>query len=83
MARNRLYQVNHEVFINTAMAGDAQEVLMIEELHCCLGHITSEAAKKMLSSGTIEGIEVDLTLTLQTCDSCEYAKATQKPIKKF
>ena len=46
------------------MAGDAQEVLTIEELHCCLGHITPEAAKKMVSSGTIEGLEVDLTLIL-------------------
>ena len=58
------------------MAGDAQEVLMIEELHRCLGHIAPEAAKKMVNSGTIEGLEVDLTSTLQTCDSCEYAKAT-------
>ena len=70
MARNRFYQVDHDVLINTTMEGDAQEVLMIKELHCCLGHITPGAAKKMVSSGTIEGIEVDLTLTLQTCDSC-------------
>ena len=58
------------------MAGDAREVLTIKELHCRLGHIAPEAAKKMVSSGTIEGLEVDLTSTLQTCDSCEYAKAT-------
>ena len=83
MARNGLYQVDHEVLVNTAMAGDAQEILTIEELHRCLGHIAPEAAKKMVSSGTVEGLEVDLTSTLQTCDSCEYAKATQKPIKKF
>ena len=83
MARNGLYQVDYKVLINTAMAGDAQEVLKIEELHHHLGHIVPEAAKKMVSSGTIEGLEVDLILTLQTCDSCKYAKATQKPIKKF
>ena len=40
MARNRLYQVDHKVLVNTAMAGDAQEVLTIKELHRHLGHIT-------------------------------------------
>ena len=36
----------------------------------------------MVSNGVVEGIEVDLITMTQTCDSCEYAKATQKPIKK-
>ena len=83
LARNRFYQVDCEILSITTMAGDTWEVLIIKELHCHLGHIAPEAAKKMVSSGTIEGIEVDLTSTLQTCNSCEYAKATQKPIKKF
>ena len=36
----------------------------------------------MVSNGIVEGIEVDLTTMAQTCDSCKYAKATQKPIKR-
>ena len=41
-----------------------------------MGHIASEAAKQMVSSGAIEGIDVDLASEIQQCDSCEYAKAT-------
>src|ERR1700678_3771725 len=47
-----------------------------------MGHIALETAKQMVSSGAIEGIEIDLASVIQQCDSCEYAKATHKPIKK-
>ena len=82
-ARNGLYRVGHGVVINTAMIGEIPEVLTIEELHHCMGHIAPEASKQMVSSGTIKGVEIDSTTTIQHCDSCEYAKATRKPIKKF
>ena len=36
----------------------------------------------MVRNGVIEGLEADLTMTIQPCTSCEYGKATQKPIKK-
>jgi hypothetical protein len=36
----------------------------------------------MVSSKAVNGIEIDLTLKIQQCDSCEYAKATHKPFKK-
>ena len=36
----------------------------------------------MVSSGAVEGIELDLTSTLQACNSCQYTKATRKPISK-
>ena len=62
--------------MNIAMAGEDREVLTIEELHCWMGHIASEAAKQMISSGAIEGIDVDLASKIQQCNSCEYAKAT-------
>ena len=41
-----------------------------------MGHIAPETAKQMVSNGVVEGIEVDLTTTAQTCDSCKYTKAT-------
>ena len=47
-----------------------------------MGHIAPEIAKKMVSSGTIEGIEINSASEIQQCESCEFAKATQKPIKK-
>lgn len=64
------------------MAGEAREVLTLEDLHRRMGHIASEAAKQMVSSGAVDGIELDLTSTTQSCDCCEYAKATGKPISK-
>ena len=80
--KNRLYRVDHDVMINVGIAGEAREVLTVEELHRRMGHIALEAAKKMVSSGATRGIEVDPSTVLQSCDSCEYAKAMHKPIRK-
>ena len=54
----------------------------MEEFHRRMGHIAPETIKKMVSSKAVEDIDVDLTTTVQYCGSCEYAKVTQKPIKK-
>ena len=81
-ARNGLYRVDHLATINIAMTGEAREVLTVEELHRRMGHIAPEAAKQMVSNKSVEGIEVDIATTIQHCDSCEYAKATRKPIKR-
>src|SRR5277367_524644 len=80
--RNGLYRVDHDMTVNIAMASDAREVVTVEELHHRMGHIAPEAVKKMVSSGAIEGINLDQSSSIQSCDSCEYAKATRKPIKK-
>ena len=82
MVKNGLYRVDHDIFINMAMAGETRKVLMLEELHRRMGHIAPEAAKRMVSSGAINDIELDLTSMIQSCDSCKYAKATRKLIHK-
>ena len=64
------------------MAGETPEVLMLEKIHCWLGHIALETAKKMVSKGSVNGIDIDLTTMIQHCNSCKYVKATRKPIKK-
>ena len=64
------------------IAGMAAEVVTIEELHRRMGHISLEAARRLVSEGAIEGIELDKSSQLRSCDSCKYAKATQKPIRK-
>ena len=38
--------------------------------------------RHLVSEGAIEGIEINKLTQLQSCYSCEYAKATWKPIKK-
>ena len=37
-----LYHIDHNVFVNMAMTGEAQEVVTLEELHRKMGHITPE-----------------------------------------
>ena len=80
--KNGLYRVDHDVFVNMAMTGEAHEVVTLEELHRKIGHIAPEAAKRMVSSGAVDRTELDLTSTIQACNSCQYAKATRKPISK-
>ena len=75
IVKNGLYRIDHDVSINMAMTGEAREVVTLEELHRKMGHIAPEAAKRMVSSGAVEGIELDLTSTIQACTSCQYAKA--------
>src|SRR5271155_1240381 len=64
IVKNGLYRVDHDITVNVAMAGEAREVVTVEELHCRMGHIAPEAAKKMVSSGAIGGISIDLSSTI-------------------
>ena len=62
----------------------ASDTLTMAEIHSRLGHLAPEAIRKMLKDRTITGITLDDThATMGTCDSCEYAKTTCKPIGKL
>ena len=80
--KNGLYHVDYDIAVNVGMVGKAREILTLEELHCQMGHITLETARKMVSTGAVKGIEIDPLTTIQFCHSCEYAKAIWKPIRK-
>jgi transposase InsO family protein len=54
----------------------------IEDLHKKLGHISPEVAKKMVEDNLVDGMRLDKLSTIRSCDSCEYAKAHRKPIRK-
>ena len=56
ITRNGLYHVDHEVAVNIAMAGEAQEILTLEELHKWMGHIAPDTIKQVVRNGVIEGI---------------------------
>ena len=79
--RNGLYRVDHDDQ-GQEMAGTTQELLNIEQLHRYMGHISPDSAKRMVKDGSVSGIELDESTTLTSCDSCEYAKAIRKPIKR-
>ncbi|KIJ10366.1 hypothetical protein PAXINDRAFT_37090, partial [Paxillus involutus ATCC 200175] len=57
--------------------------LTMEELHARLFHIAPATIRDMLAKGMVEGVKLDpLHETMGQCESCEYAKATRKPIGK-
>ena len=77
----RLSQASKRLFAGIAKPGEA---LTMEEVHTRLGHIASDSIRQMIKDGSITGIILDKAhKTMGTCDSCEYAKLTQKPIRKL
>ncbi|KAG2347008.1 hypothetical protein BDR05DRAFT_856830, partial [Suillus weaverae] len=56
----------------------------VMELHQRMGHIAPSAARRLAENGLVLGIKVDLSSGEPTfCESCIYAKAIRKPIKKI
>ena len=76
-----LYRVEHGRSHDTA-ASASTGVVTIEELHRLMGHISPEVARAMVKKGMVEGIKLDETSEIRSCDSCEYGKAHRKPIGK-
>lgn len=63
---------------------NADETLTMCEVHARLGHISPDSIAKMICDGVINGIKLDPSdATMDKCNSCEYAKATRKPIGKI
>jgi hypothetical protein len=77
--RNGLYRVEHEPEYGMAAVS---EKITVDELHRRMGHIAPEAAKRLVKDGLVDGIELDESVEMKSCDSCAYAKSTRKPIRK-
>jgi hypothetical protein len=75
-----LYRVDHE----SESASAAEEVLTLDQMHRCLGHISVNVAKKLMKDGFITGLRLETTPSGNDffCESCVYAKATRKPVAK-
>jgi hypothetical protein len=56
---------------------------VIDELHRRIGHVAHAAARNLVKKGLVHRIELDESSELTVCESCEFAKVTQKPIQKF
>jgi transposase InsO family protein len=77
VSENALYKVEHEY------AGSATiEQVDILTLHKRLGHISADAIRALVLNNAVTGLQLLNPNSSFTCDSCEYAKATRKPIKK-
>jgi transposase InsO family protein len=79
---NGLYWVNHDRSSNIVIAASAVETVSIEDLHRRMGHIAPDAAKRLVKEGLVEGLKLDENSRIESCDSCQYAKMTRKPIAK-
>ena len=66
----------------SAHSADADEPLSIDELHRCLGHVSHERAKLLVSKGLVEGVILDKGSEVVVCESCEWAKGERKSVSK-
>ena len=60
----------------------AKEVITIDKLHCCLGHISHKRAKLLVKKGLIEGVELKVEDTITVCEACESVKGEWKSVMK-
>ena len=77
VSSNGLYKVEHAY-----AAVIAPERVSLATLHRRLAHIGPHAIRALVRRGAVEGVELTDDNTLFTCDSCEQAKSTRKPIRK-
>jgi hypothetical protein len=75
---NRLYRVEHVC----AASATANEVIDIRTLHRRLGHVAVDTIRALVCTQAIQGVSLTDDGQPLYCESCEYAKATWKPIKK-
>jgi hypothetical protein len=78
--QNGLYHMEYE--LRNVAASTTTDAVTIEELHRMMGHVSPEVVRKLVEDGLIEGVKLDKSSSLQSCDSCEYMKAHRKPIWK-
>jgi len=56
--------------------------MSISKAHCKLGHISHHTIRYMISSITINGIDLDMDLKPEFCKSCAKAKSARQPFLK-
>ncbi|KAF9262706.1 hypothetical protein L218DRAFT_799190, partial [Marasmius fiardii PR-910] len=57
--------------------------LTLDQFHHRMGHISQGVARTLVEKGFITGVRLDSSRSDNVfCESCVYAKATQKPIVK-
>ncbi|KAI0045959.1 hypothetical protein FA95DRAFT_1457571, partial [Auriscalpium vulgare] len=81
--REGLYRIGTGALANVVHAAAATPRKMtISELHRAANHISHDTLRKMVASGAITGINLDMDSTPEPCDVCTHAKAIHKPFPK-
>ena len=81
-AKGGLYHVYYSSSRLEGYSVQMNEILTINELHRCLGHVSHERAKLLVKKGLVEGVEVKAGDEISICESCESAKGVRKVIMK-
>jgi hypothetical protein len=58
--RRQLYRVFTTSFDERANVASVKEALSIDELHCCLGHISHDCAKFLVVNGLVKGNDLEM-----------------------
>ena len=66
----------------TETANATQKVLSINDLHQCMGHISLGAMKALVKSGSVMGLDLDMSSELSFCKACAKVKVTCNPVPK-
>lgn len=77
-----LYHVAHD---QPKEANSADEELSLDQFHHRMGHILTGVARKLVEKGFVTGVHLESTASSGPffCESCVYAKATQKLVPKL
>ena len=75
-----LYRVHHPPVDESAAS--VGETITVNDLHRRMGHIAHQAARDLVKQKLVDGLVLDETSQPTSCDSCEFAKRTRKPIQK-
>ena len=78
---NGLYRVDRETAASTT-AYSGIKVSSLDEVHQKMGHISHQAAKRLVEQKIVLGIELDKESLPMFCQTCAKAKPTRKPILK-
>jgi hypothetical protein len=60
----------------------AVELMMLMELHSCLGHISIASTHKLVENGAVKGIKLNPDAPKTDCEACIFAHATRIPVPK-
>ena len=61
---------------------DADDAILIDDLHRTLGHRSHDRAKFLVTEGLVEGVNLEAESVPTTCESCAWAKTTRKKVTK-
>ncbi|CAA7270361.1 unnamed protein product [Cyclocybe aegerita] len=76
---NGFYHVEHREVVSSA----SMTTITAEDPHCRMGHILHDMAWKLVKQGLVTGVVLEGDdRRMHTCESCEYAKATRKRVRK-